>query len=398
MQDAGMYIHVPFCQRKCWYCDFYSIEDLHLKKDLLEALEREIQLDPPTKGGFSFSTLYLGGGTPSLLTPEELQRLLRVVQQEFDFTPQVEVTLEANPGTVDRHRLLAFRQAGVNRLTLGVQAFDDGALRQLTRIHRAKQAEQAVAAAREAGFDNLALDLIFAIPGQTLDTWQRTLERAVELEPSHISTYGLTYEPGTPLERDAREGKVRKINEETEREMYLLAKRLLERAGYEHYEISNFARPGYASRHNLKYWDDSPYLGFGPSAHSYDRKFRWWNVADVRSYYERLRHAQAPTERREAVTPGKRRIESIMLGLRRRTGLDLSAWEEENGTPFLELIPDVVEKLGGIDETTPPFGFSATGRLFTLLKNHLCLTIEGVLLYDSICLELVDALEKRGLI
>jgi len=386
MNDVAFYIHFPFCNSKCVYCDFYSIVQLEAKPRYLNALRKEIKLYQQSSpfAGARLSTLYLGGGTPSLLTAEELKQLLHWVSNGFSFAPDIEITCEANPGTLTSHRLTDYQQAGVNRLSIGVQSFDDKELCTLTRIHSAREAEAAITKARAAGFANLGVDLIFGIPLQNLESWQFTLEKAVALSPQHISMYGLTIEQGTPLAQAKADGKVVKCDEELEREMYLLGKQVLESASYEHYEISNFALPGCRSRHNQKYWDGSPFLSFGPSAHSYDGNKRWWNKADVTAYCEQLEAGALPVEGSEILSNQQSKLELIMLGLRRREGIDLAAWHELAGRSFLSDMAEVIEEVGGIDENAKPFSESRTGKLMTLQDGRVCLTRDGLLLYDAI--------------
>ncbi len=386
MHEVALYIHFPFCNSKCIYCDFYSIIQLDKKPRYLNALRREIELyrQNPAFAGSQLSTLYLGGGTPSLLTMEELKHLLHWVSDGFSFAPDIEITCEANPGTLTANRLTGYRQAGVNRLSIGVQSFNDKELRQLSRIHTARDAEAALKKAGTAGFENLGIDLIFGIPYQDLNSWEFTLRKAIELSPQHLSMYGLTIESGTPLARAINEGKVTRCDEELEREMYLCGKQVLEAAGYEHYEISNFAKPGHRSRHNQRYWDGSPFLSLGPSAHSFDGSKRWWNKADLTAYCEQLEAGVLPVEGSEILADQQRMLEMIMLGLRRREGIDLAAWQELSGRSFLSDMAKVIDGLGGIDEKAKPFSESPAGKLLTLQDGKLCLTREGLLLYDSI--------------
>jgi putative oxygen-independent coproporphyrinogen III oxidase len=319
---AGLYVHVPFCQRKCPYCDFASGTDLAMVADWLRAIRQEM--------GFyrdfapRFDTLYLGGGTPSLLTTEQLAVLLESLQGHFTFAPDTEITLEANPDDLTLEILKNYLKLGVNRLSLGVQSFHDQELAFLGRRHDAAQARQALAWAREAGFANLGLDLIYGLPGQTVDQWQRNLETALSFLPEHLSCYQLTLEAGTPLARRQAEGQFQPLPEETEREFFLFTSRFLEDQGYLHYEISNFAR-GHEnrSRHNGKYWNHTPYLGLGPAAHSFRDGRRWWNYRSLQDYCQALNQGYAPVADEETLTPEQTRLEALYLGLRTREGVDL---------------------------------------------------------------------------
>jgi putative oxygen-independent coproporphyrinogen III oxidase len=319
---AGLYVHVPFCQRKCPYCDFASGTDLALVADWLRAIQQEMGLYRDVAP--TFDTLYLGGGTPSLLAAEQLAVLLESLQEQFTFVPDTEITLEANPDDLTLDILKGYRELGVNRLSLGVQSFHDRELNFLGRRHDAAQALRAPAWSREAGFANLGLDLIYGLPGQTLDRWKRNLETALSFCPEHLSCYQLTVEAGTPLARRQAEAQFQLLSEETEREFFLFTSRFLEEAGYLHYEISNFARGSeYRSRHNGKYWNHTPYLGLGPAAHSYRDGRRWWNHRSLKDYCQALSKGEAPVADRETLNPEQTRLEALYLGLRTREGVAL---------------------------------------------------------------------------
>jgi oxygen-independent coproporphyrinogen-3 oxidase len=390
MRDVALYIHYPFCQSKCGYCDFYSITSREFASRYLNALQKEIDFYQQdfAFAGHCLSTLYLGGGTPSLLGIAELRQLLSGIATGFAFDEDIEITCEANPGTLTAGQLTKYRKAGVNRLSLGVQSFIDQELKILERIHSAQGATNAIGQSREAGFDNLGLDLIFGIPYQSLTSWQVSLEKATEIRPQHISMYGLTIEKGTPLACAVQEGKLAKCDEEQEREMYLMGKEMLESAGYDHYEISNFALPGFRSRHNQKYWDGSPFLSLGPSAHSFDGEKRWWNVRDVNRYCNALEQNALPIDGSEILTNEQNRLELIMLGLRRREGMSFAKWQRLTGGEFLFEKGDIIAELGGVDRETKPFSSSAADRLLTVQDGRLSLTCQGLLLYDSVCARL----------
>jgi oxygen-independent coproporphyrinogen III oxidase len=390
---AALYLHIPFCRRKCIYCDFYSETRTLLLTDFLPALELEIgQWKRRTPfSEVTFSTIYFGGGTPSLMHPDQVKRILDILHQSFHFSPSPEISLEANPGTVLARNLQGFRNAGVNRLTLGVQSFVDEELRFLTRIHSATEAVDAFHHVRDAGFDNIGLDLIFGIPGQTQNSWEMSLGEAIELHPEHLSLYGLTYEQNTPLWQQLTQGKIRRCPEETERNFFLQASTLTTEAGYEHYEIANYALPGKRSQHNQKYWDYSSYLGLGPSAHSFDGSSRWWNVRNVDEYINNCVKGTGAVQSSEEITMQKQAEEWILLGLRRREGIDLSAWQAAFGYDLWPIVESLAADLGGID-ATEPFQPSSTAALFTHRGDRLGLTLQGVLLYDSICERLFDRL------
>ena len=296
---TGVYVHVPFCRKRCPYCAFVLIEsDGSLHARFTEKVCREIRRDRPAS-----RTLYFGGGTPSLLSVNELENVIGAVGG----SPE-EITVECNPEGL---RLEGLRGIGVNRITLGIQALDDGLLKVLGREHDADGARRAWREASRA-FDNVCVDLIFGVPGQTVDGWRKTLEEVRSWRPAHVSLYGLTYEAGTPFE------KIRdRLPEETERAMYEAAMDAL--SDYHHYEISNFALPGFESKHNRAYWEARPYLGFGPGAHSFDGRTRWQNIANVQEWLER----EEVVLSRETLTPEQARIERLLLGLRQDVGVEL---------------------------------------------------------------------------
>jgi putative oxygen-independent coproporphyrinogen III oxidase len=319
---AGLYVHIPFCRGKCPYCDFASGTDLSLVPDWLAALAREMEIYRDV--ALRFDTLYLGGGTPSLLTAAQLTVLWEGLHENFVFASETEITLEANPDDLTPEALKSYRELGINRLSLGVQSLDDRELAFLGRRHDASQALQALARVRETGFDNVGIDLIYGLPGQTLKEWQRTLETALSFRPEHLSCYQLTVEEGTPLARWQAAGRFQSLSEETEREFFLFTSAFLENQGYLHYEISNFAwGQANKSRHNCKYWNHTPYLGLGPAAHSYRDGRRWWNHRSLEAYCQALSAGQAPVAEWEVLTPEQKRLEALYLGVRTRDGVNL---------------------------------------------------------------------------
>jgi len=386
MQPASIYVHFPFCRRKCNYCDFYSIVSLNKSPAFFDALFQEIDMQAanPPFSEFTYSTLYVGGGTPSLIPPTFLASLVQRLTGKFDFIKNIEMSFEANPGTILRDRLKAFKEAGFNRLTLGVQSFHNDELNFLTRIHSAGEAIQAIELARAADFDNIGIDLIFGIPGQSLDSWKASLAQAIGILPEHISVYGLTYESGTPLWRLERNGRVDKCSDDLERDMFLLGRRMLTEAGYEHYEISNFALPGYRSRHNSGYWNHNPYLGLGPSAHSFDGAGRRWNVDDLDLYVHRLQAHQSPVQSGEEMTRRLKLEEMLLLGLRRKEGVNLDALLRVAKISSEKLSILINEQIGAVADVAP-FAESDDGALLTEYGGRLGLTQAGLLLYDSVC-------------
>jgi putative oxygen-independent coproporphyrinogen III oxidase len=325
----GLYVHVPFCRSKCMYCDFYSIADCSLIPAWLKAIATEISLYSEIFS--SFDSLYLGGGTPSVLEESELASLMEIIQQSFSLDPASEITLEANPDDVTPEKLHGYRRLGINRLSLGVQSFDNDELRFLGRRHTARQSQEAVMMAREAGFANLSLDLMYGLPGQTLAAWKKNLATALTFKPEHLSCYQLTVEPGTELARRQGEGGKKLLDEEAERDLFLFTSTCLPEHGYLHYEISNFALgEEHLCRHNLKYWRRLPYLGLGPAAHSFDGVMRWWNHRSVARYCETLAAGAAPVAGSEVLTPEQVRLEKLWLGFRTREGVELSAVKGDN--------------------------------------------------------------------
>jgi oxygen-independent coproporphyrinogen III oxidase len=284
---------------------------------------------------FPCDTLYFGGGTPSLLPPADVARIVAEARDRFRLAADAEITLEANPGTLGPETLERFRRAGVNRLSLGVQSFDANQLRALGRIHAPAEAESAFRAARSAGFANIGLDLIYGLPGQTETDWRRDMERAVALAPEHLSCYLLTWAPGTPLHRDRRRGRIRPLPEHEAARLFDLTFRVLEDRGYPAYEISNFARePRFRSRHNRKYWTHAPYLGLGPAAHGFIPPERRWNLPSVRAYIAALRAGRSPVSGRERLGPAELATEALYLGLRQAEGIDAAEWERRFGATF----------------------------------------------------------------
>jgi oxygen-independent coproporphyrinogen-3 oxidase len=348
----GWYVHLPFCTTKCGYCDFYSLPTIPaLVGDLVRSLGEEMRQRDP---GRAVESVFIGGGTPTVLPAEALEAILRSVTAATG--PVGEFTVEANPSTTDELKLELLRRQGVNRLSLGAQSFDPAELRVLERLHDPRAIFESVAAARAAGFENINLDLIYGIPGQTPAGWRSTLRRAIDLRTAHLSCYALMYEPGTSLTRLRHEGRILPVDEGREAEMFELTIDELTAAGFEHYEISNFARPGRRCRANMIYWENREYLGIGPSAVSYLDGLRRKNVADVRRYVEGMRSGGAsilaeterlPPHRRACETAIQmlRLVEGIDRGkFRELTGFDAGALLDERVVPFREL---------GLVESTP---------------------------------------------
>lgn len=330
--DVGLYVHIPFCAAKCSYCDFYSLAHREDKMDdYCAALTAHLREVAPRMAGQQVDTVYFGGGTPSYLGPKRLAALLKTIRKGYALTADAEITLEANPDSAgDAKALKILRKAGFNRLSLGAQAMDDEMLRAIGRIHTAAQVQEAVSAARSAGFDNVSIDLMYGLPGQTMEHWQRTLESAIALGTDHVSAYGLKVEEGTPLwqRRDSAD----LPDDEAQADMYLWAVEALAAAGYAQYEISNFARPGRESRHNLRYWRMAPYAGFGPGAHSDFGNVRFAYEKDLDGYLA----GEMRLSEREEILPRERCMEYIMLSLRTAEGISRTTVERTYRKPFAQ--------------------------------------------------------------
>jgi oxygen-independent coproporphyrinogen III oxidase len=320
---SHLYVHVPFCARRCSYCDFA----IAVRRDVpvygyLTALEKELELK--NLAGPTLDSLYLGGGTPSRLGGEGISRLIGILRGRFQITGATEITLEANPDDVDAGGAKAWREAGVNRVSLGIQSFDDAVLRWMHRVHDADSAAGAFRILRDAGFDNISVDLIFALPDSLNRSWENDVRRALSLGPEHISLYGLTIEKATPLARWNDRGDFIPADEDRYASDFLLAHNLATDAGYDHYEVSNFARPGRRSRHNSAYWTGAAYAGVGPSAHSYDGSTRSWNVRDYAAWADRLARGDTILAGSETLSDENRLAEKVYLGLRTSAGLSVA--------------------------------------------------------------------------
>ena len=338
---SGLYIHIPFCASKCAYCGFYSIPSTKRKADFLEALKHEIASRKDYLHGEKVETVYFGGGTPSLLHLEEIENILKTLHDCFEIDPEAEVTFEANPDTLSLEYLSGLRSLGVNRLSIGIQSFFDNDLRYLSRKHDSSHALQCLDWAKEAGFENISIDLIYGLPTSDADQWNRNLDLFFELDIPHLSAYALTLEPNAVLTKQIEMGKAMPISEEDSiRDYEILCRRAAEH-GYVHYEISNFSKPGMHSRHNTSYWFGIPYAGFGPSAHSYDGKSRQWNVSSLERYVEAssviarsVATRQSTVAEKEILSPEQQYDEYVMLRLRTMWGIDLKYMKREMGNRF----------------------------------------------------------------
>lgn len=372
-ENPGLYLHIPFCDTKCGYCDFYSITNHSSRPQFVEILKREIKhyatspfTDQP------YDTIYFGGGTPSLLEPGELESILLVLYDSFKITDDCEITIEANPGTLNSGKLNFYKDVSINRLSIGIQSFVDEELKFLGRIHDSRQAIKTYELARKAGFNNIGVDLIFATPVQTLQSWHYSLDKALEMQPDHISAYNLIFEPGTPFYKMLLNGRLQAKTENDELAFFTGTIEKLQNAGYLHYEVSNYARgAGNYSRHNYKYWTHTNYLSFGPSAHSFWNKKRWSNVRALSRYLKNMEQGITAVDFNEDLSKETMIFERIMLGLRTKDGVDLKAFE----TNFAE---SFIYKYSGLSN-------DLIENKFAVIENdHFRLTAKGLMICDEI--------------
>lgn len=366
---AGIYLHIPFCKKACHYCDFHFSTSRQQEEAVIAAMHREIMLRKDFLS-VPLSSIYFGGGTPSLLTVETIADLLHTIQQQFSISRDPEITLEANPDDVSPARAIAWKKAGINRISLGVQSFRNEWLQWMNRAHQAEQSVQAIKDLQEAGFDNISIDLIFGMPEQTLEAWKEEIQTALQFGIPHLSCYALTPEPKTALWHMIESGKTLQIDSDQQARMFLLLMEQLELAGYEHYEISNFALPGKRSRHNSAYWKRIPYLGIGPSAHSYNGVERMWNVKNNTLYRTSIEENNLPLTT-EKLSPAEHWNEFIMISLRTMEGINIREVEERWGK-------------NEADQLLKDAGSHQERRIIQLHDNHLRLTREGKLLADQI--------------
>lgn len=368
----SLYIHIPFCIRKCPYCGFYSVPYADAAAGLyIDALCKEVSLYAQSFLNRPFGSIYIGGGTPTVLSPAQLRRILADVRNSFAISQDAEVTVEANPCTVTAEALESLLEAGVNRLSIGVQSFSDRVLRFLGRPHSALDAEDAVVSAAKAGFGNIGADLIYGIPGQGENEWKDSLERCIDLGPAHVSAYCLSLDEGTYFSRLAAEGRFRLPDDECVSAQYEYAVHLLTSAGYRRYEVSNFSLPGFECRHNLNYWRRGEYLGLGASAWSFIDGQRWMNISDIDSYLRRILAGVKPVGFSERISDAQAAREYLMLWLRTSEGLDMDMFRRRHGDDafkhIIDTIPSLVEQ-----------------GIVSLGQGRLRLTDLGMLLADSV--------------
>ena len=388
MRVAGIYVHIPFCKSRCKYCDFFSTTMLERREEYVQALLREMQQRKDYLHCENIHTVYLGGGTPSMLTSEQIGTVLEGLRSEFAIDADAEITLEANPSDITPSVLADWRRMGFNRLSIGVQSFDDEMLRKIGRRHNGEQAKKAVREAQEAGFRNISIDLIYGLPEQTMEEWKGEIEQALALDIQHVSAYCLSYEEGTELTRQLRNKEIKEVDEETENAMYDYLTETLEKHGLLRYEVSNFALAGFESQHNSSYWNGTPYLGLGAGAHSYDTESRQWNVGNLEEYIKGVTEGDVYFER-EALTKDDRYNEYIMLKIRTRDGLFLS----KVARPLQDRCKKVAKTYiqNGQLKVVHPAGFQSNGNATDEIdsETRLVATQEGIHILNRIIEDLM---------
>jgi oxygen-independent coproporphyrinogen-3 oxidase len=379
--SLSLYFHIPFCERKCIYCDFYSIEDQSAQSRFVDALCKEIELKIkayPELSGRTVDTIFFGGGTPSLLTPTEFEQIVTTIHRHFTLSNNIEFTLECNPGTVTLEKLSAYKALGANRLSFGVQSFHQDELDWLSRIHSAQDARDAVKVAREAGFDNVNIDLMFALPGQTKEKLRYSLEQALALGTEHISAYNLTVEEGTPLNRMVKLHQVNEMPVDDASEMYELVQETMALAGYHQYEISNYSKDeSLRCKHNLVYWDGyKEYVSFGPSAHEFFNDERSWNLSSLDQYLKRIEANELPRNNSEHPKKEERRTEVLFCGLR-SIGIDIKQFNESFGEDI---------------SNHPEIELLLSEGLIAVTPERIYLTTKGYRYCDAIVVRLMEPL------
>lgn len=372
---AGIYIHIPFCKQRCKYCAFYSSTLYNIREQYVDAVCKEIAMRKEYAANAPIETIYFGGGTPSTLTLEQLQKICNTIYDVHSVSPTAEVTIECNPDDLTPEFLTQLRRLPFNRISMGVQSFDDTQLKRLGRRHNAEKARQAVANARAAGYKNISIDLMFALPGSTKESWQHDLETAIALEPDHLSAYNLMYEEGTPLYHSLQRGEFEELSEEENVEQFGMLIESMKSSGYRHYEISNFALPGCESCHNSSYWNDTPYIGCGAAAHSYNGTSREWNIADIKEYIKGIESGERNYEI-EHLTEEERYNDAILTRLRTADGLPLDWMKQKFCEKLYNYLLRSAEKeiaLGNLKKE----------------NGSLSLTEKGIFISDAVIRELI---------
>lgn len=371
---SSIYIHIPFCKTKCTYCDFYSITNFKQQDELVRAMLQEIEKRKSYLNG-TISTIYFGGGTPSAISIVDIDLILKAIFSSFKVENDAEITLEANPDDLSLEYFIELGKIGVNRLSMGIQSFDDQQLKAINRRHTAESALNSVKIAKQAGFDNISIDLIFGLPEQNLESWKKQVDKAMTLDVQHISAYGLIYEKNTPLWRQMKSGKVIPADDETALEMYDYLVETCSGNGFEQYEISNFSKPGFRSKHNSSYWKQVPYLGIGPSAHSYDLHSRQWNISSIYQYCKNILKDGAYFEK-EILLEKDKYNDTVMVSLRTMEGINLDLIIDQFGIKMRDFCVKSAEK------------YIENNKL-RIEDNFLRLTSEGIMISDKILVDLM---------
>lgn len=372
---AGIYIHIPFCKKRCTYCDFYTEVAPKLIPTLVDSIVKELYIRKDYLQNEPIHTIYFGGGTPSILSKAQFLKIFETIYSIYSVNKDAEITFEANPDDLTMEFLSSIRTLAFNRISIGIQSFDDEDLKMINRRHSAKQAIEAVKNSQNVGFNNISIDLIYGLPFQTLEKWEKQLNTALNLQIQHVSAYGLTYEEGTELWKQRENGKVKSVDDETMNEMYLLLVKKMKENGFEAYEISNFATQGFRSNHNSSYWKQDSYLGIGPSAHSYDLGSRQWNVASITEYILAIENNTGFFEREE-LTLFDRYNDYVMVSLRTSEGINLTFLEQKFGS---ELTRYCFENIKPYIESNK----------VSHSDNKLRLNLEGIMISNQILIQLM---------
>lgn len=373
---AGIYIHIPFCKQACHYCDFHFSTQQDYRDQMVESICKEIRLRADYLHPHTIGTIYLGGGTPSLLSDGNLHSLLENIRKTFSVEPDPEITLEANPDDLTKEKLHALKQAGINRLSIGIQSFDNSILSYLNRAHDGQMALRCVMDARESGFENISLDLIYAIPGLNDELWKATIDKTLELHPQHISSYAMTIEEKTVFGNRAKKGTLKVIEDDKAATQLQILVDLLEEKNYEQYEVSNFSLPHFRSKHNSSYWRDVPYVGFGPSAHSYDGRRRAFNIRNNQQYLKSISSGEVPMTQ-EILSREDKINEYLLTSLRTSWGLDLNRLKTDFAFDLFE-------------KHAPYLRILLENNLGIISNDTLILTKAGKLLADKIASDLFE--------
>jgi oxygen-independent coproporphyrinogen-3 oxidase len=371
---AGIYLHIPFCKKACHYCDFHFSTSPQYKDQMLQALSQEIDLRKNYLAGETIETIYFGGGTPSLLSADDLQILIGAITDLYEVSPTAEITLEANPDDLNPQKVREFRQTLINRFSIGIQSFFEEDLKWMNRAHTAREAQSSIKRVQDAGFENITADLIYGFPLLNTPKWEHNIQQLIELQIPHISSYAMTVEPATALSSFIKKGEQKPMDEGQSTAQFLFLMDQLIGVGFEHYEISNFAKPGLYSKHNSNYWEGVPYLGIGPSAHSFNGESRQWNISNNSKYIEQIQLKKIPAEI-EVLTTENRINEYIMTSLRTSKGMSLQKITERFGSDYSNEVKDGLE----------PF---ADKNWINLNDQIVTLTTDGKLFADHIASEL----------